>query len=381
MNNIKYEFGINFERPITDTSVNYAFSQNLCKVDTKAITEYAQSLQAKNFVQVGIGGSALAASAALSFLQKLASDKKYFCLDNIDPQRLKDVLELDPKETIFHVVSKSGSTIETISQLSIIKQYIKNPQIVISTDDRDTFLRQFGIENNYKIFDIPTQVGGRYSAFTSVALLPMAFFGYDIASYIEGAKEAVRKVRDKWGFPIELANFVVSLYDKYKVFVMFAYKDRLYSIADWFRQLWAESLGKNGLGQTPIKALGTTDQHSQLQLYQEGIKDKIVAFLDTLSLVDFTIQTATEPFGYLNGKSITQIMEIEKQSTKKALSQADVPTMEIFLEKIDEFTLGAFFCSLMITTAKVGEFWKINPFDQPGVELGKKYAKERLLND
>ncbi len=381
MNNIKYSFSEDFAKPITDTSVNYAFSQNLCKVDIKSITEYTQTLQAKNFVQVGIGGSALAASAALSFLQTSVSSKRYFCLDNIDPQRLRDVLELDPKETVFHVVSKSGSTIETISQLFIIKQHIKNPNIVISTDDRDTFLRQFGIENNYKIFDIPTNVGGRYSAFTSVALFPMAFFGYDIASYIEGAKEAVRKVRDKWGFPIDLANFVVSLYDRCKVFVMFAYKDRLYSIADWFRQLWAESLGKNGLGQTPVKALGTTDQHSQLQLYQEGIKDKIVAFLDTISPIDFTIQTASEPFGYLKGKSIAQIMEIEKQSTKKALSQANVPTIEIFLEKIDEFTLGAFFCSLMITTAKVGEFWKINPFDQPGVELGKKYAKERLLND
>lgn len=381
MNNIKFQTSVSCGNLITDTSVSYAFSQNLCNANVQEISAYASSLKAKNFVQVGIGGSALAASAALSFLEKKYSDKKYFCLDNIDPQRLQQVLSLDPKETVFHIVSKSGNTIETISQMFIIRQHVKDAQIVISTDNRDTFLRSFGLQNNYKIFDIPTDVGGRYSAFTSVGLLPLAFFGYDIASYIEGAKEAVRKTRDKWGFPIDLANLVVSTYDKCKIFVMFAYKDRLYELADWFRQLWAESLGKDGIGQTPIKALGTTDQHSQLQLYQEGIKDKLIVFLDTVSARDFKIEEACEPFGYLKSKSIAQIMEIEKQSTKRALEEAKVPTAEIFLEKIDEATLGAFFCSLMITTAKVGEFWKINPFDQPGVELGKKYTKERLQND
>ncbi len=379
MNNITFKTDVEFQNLISDTSVNYAFSQNLCKANIDEINNFARSLKAKNFVQVGIGGSALAASAALSFLQK--EHKRYFCLDNIDPQRLKSVLELDPKDTVFHVVSKSGSTIETLSQLFVIKQHIKNPNIVISTDNTDTFLRKFGMQNNYKIFDIPKEVGGRYSAFTSVALFPLAFFGFDIASYIEGAKEATRKTRGKWGFPVDLANLVVSTYDKCKVFVMFAYKDRLYELADWFRQLWAESLGKNNLGQTPIKALGTTDQHSQLQLYQEGIKDKLIVFLDTVSDVDYTIEESFEQFGYLKGKSIAKIMEIEKQSTKKALNESGVPTAEIFLEKIDEFTLGAFFCSLMITTAKVGEFWNINPFDQPGVELGKKYTKERLQND
>ncbi|OSS42383.1 Glucose-6-phosphate isomerase [Desulfurella amilsii] len=381
MDTIKFDTSVNYERLISDKSVNYAFSQNLCKVNINKIVNYAKAIKAKNFVQVGIGGSALAASAALSFLQKGAQEKNYFCLDNIDPQRLDTVLKLDPKQTVFHVVSKSGTTIETLSQLFVIKQHIKNPNIVISTDDRDTFLRAFSVKNDYEIFDIPTDVGGRYSAFTSVALLPLAFFGYDIESYIEAAKQVVRDTRGGWGFPIDLANLVVSTYDRCKVFVMFAYKDRLYEVADWFRQLWAESLGKNGVGQTPIKTLGTTDQHSQLQLYQEGIKDKLIVFLDTISNVDFTIAESFEPFNYLKGKSIAKIMEIEKQSTRKALDEVQVPTAEIFLENINEATLGAFFCSLMITTAKVGEFWKINPFDQPGVELGKKYTKERLQND
>jgi glucose-6-phosphate isomerase len=381
MSSVKFETSVGYERLISDKSVNYAFSQNLCKVNINKITSFAKSLKAKNFVQVGIGGSALAASAALSFLQKGTQEKRYFCLDNIDPQRLDTVLKLNPDETVFHVVSKSGTTIETLSQLFIIKQHIKNPNIVISTDDRDTFLRSFGVKHGYEIFDIPTDVGGRCSAFTSVALLPLAFFGYGIESYIEAAKQVVRDTRENGGFPIDLANLVVSTYDKCKIFVMFAYKDRLYEVADWFRQLWAESLGKNGIGQTPIKALGTTDQHSQLQLYQEGIKDKLIVFLDTVSDVDFTITESFEPFNYLKGKSIANIMEVEKQSTRKALEESHVPTAEIFLENINEATLGEFFCSLMITTAKVGEFWKINPFDQPGVELGKKYTRERLQND
>jgi glucose-6-phosphate isomerase len=381
MNIIKFYTSVPYDRLISNKSVNYAFSQNLCKANINKINSFAKVLKAKNFVQVGIGGSALAASAALSFLQKGTQEKRYFCLDNIDPQRLDKILKLNPDETVFHVVSKSGTTIETLSQLFIIKQHIKNPNIVISTDDRDTFLRSFGVKHGYEIFDIPTDVGGRYSAFTSVALLPLAFFGYDIDSYIEAAKQVVRDTRENGGFPIDLANLVVSTYDRCKIFVMFAYKDRLYEVADWFRQLWAESLGKNGIGQTPIKALGTTDQHSQLQLYQEGIKDKLIVFLDTISDIDFTIAESFEPFNYLKGKSIAKIMEVEKQSTRKALDEAQVSTAEIFLENINEATLGAFFCSLMITTAKVGEFWKINPFDQPGVELGKKYTRERLQND
>jgi glucose-6-phosphate isomerase len=195
MSSVKFETSVGYERLISDKSVNYAFSQNLCKVNINKITSFAKSLKAKNFVQVGIGGSALAASAALSFLQKGTQEKRYFCLDNIDPQRLDTVLKLNPDETVFHVVSKSGTTIETLSQLFIIKQHIKNPNIVISTDDRDTFLRSFGVKHGYEIFDIPTDVGGRYSAFTSVALLPLAFFGYGIESYIEAAKQVVRDTR------------------------------------------------------------------------------------------------------------------------------------------------------------------------------------------
>jgi glucose-6-phosphate isomerase len=161
--------------------------------------------------------------------------------------------------------------------------------------------------------------------------------------------------------------------------VVFAYKDYLFGIADWFRQLWAESLGKESKGQTPIKALGVTDQHSQLQLYQDGPKDKAILVIDSSPRCDFKIEN-DYGFGYLKGKTLSEIMEIERDSTIRALKESGVDVAYLKLKRNDEFALGALFISLMIATAKAGEVLGVNPFDQPGVELGKKYTKEALKN-
>ena len=388
---IDFNFDADYDFEI-DYKTSYGFIRSLCvKGLLDDIKLYKKDMnQYKNFVQVGIGGSALGATASFQFLNGIyhnfSNDKKYFALDNLDTERLKFVLSLDLEKTLFHIVSKSGSTTETLSQFFIIydkmKAIFKNDaekHFVFTTSDKG-FLNKFAKEKGIKTFYIPSEVGGRYSVFTSVGLLILSFLDGDIDKFIEGAKTAVRAFRNGWQLPNRFAAFAVGEYKNSKnMLVMFAYKDRLFGIADWFRQLWAESLGKNGIGQTPINALGVTDQHSQLQLYQEGPKDKAIIFLDMPALDDFVVSQPFE-FEYLKNKSIAEIMEVEKNSTQTALKTNGVKCGSIFIKNPDEYSLGALYISLMIATAKAAEILRIDPFDQPGVELGKKLTKESLSN-
>ncbi len=378
-----YDFGLDYK-------TNYGFIRSLCmKNVVEEVQDYIDScFQYENIVQVGIGGSALGATASLEFLkgtQKSSQNgKRYFSLDNIDPQRLKTVFSLDLKKTLFHIVSKSGSTIETLSQFFVIYEKMKklfaeeiNKHFVFTTS-QSGFLYEFGKKRGIKTFFIPDEVGGRYSVFTPVGLITLAFSGYDIRQFIEGAKTAVRAYRNGWGFANEFASFAIGEYKNSKnILVLFVYKDRLKGVAEWFRQLWAESLGKDGEGQTPVVSVGTTDQHSQLQLYQDGQKDKAFVFLDVKQDTDFAIESDFG-FGYLKDKSLNEIMSIEKNSTKKALQQNRIKCADIFIEKNDEFSLGALYISFMIATAKAGKILNIDPFSQPGVELSKSLSKQKL---
>ncbi len=370
---------------------DYPFIRSLCTRNlTDDIKEFIKSLPYKNIVQVGIGGSALGATAAVEFMggiyHNYTSKKRYFAMDNIDPERIKLVFEyLNPEETLFHIVSKSGSTIETISQFFIIEYFLKEKlgntaleHVIITTDPDTGFLREFSEKNNIKSFPLAKEAGGRYSVFTPVGLVPMAFLEYNIDRFVSGAKDAIRAYRNGWSMPNEFVDFTIGEYENGRnILVMFSYKDRLYSTCDWFRQLWAESLGKNSKGQTPVKALGATDQHSQLQLYRDGPKDKVIIFVDTINRTDVELIPG-KSFEYLEGKTMGELLSIEKQSTKRSLIESNVPCGEIFLKRADEYSLGAIMASLMISTAKAGEVMGVNPFDQPGVELGKKYTKKTL---
>ncbi len=391
-NLFKYNFS-DYQKFKLNYKTNYGFIRSLCVKDlTKDVKDYIDSIDSyDNFIQVGIGGSALGANASIGFLNGLYSNykskKRYFALDNIDPQRLDFVMSLDFEKTVFHIVSKSGSTIETLSQFFIIFEEAEkrlkcdvNKHFVFTTSDKG-FLYEFAQEHNIKTFFIPREVGGRYSVFTTAGLLAISFLGNNIDRFVEGAKTAVRAFRNGWNMPLDFASFTVTQYNNGKnMLIMFAYKDMLYGAADWFRQLWAESLGKDSKGQTPIKALGTTDQHSQLQLYMDGPKDKTIIFLDTLANNDFKIGNAFD-FEYLKDKHISQIMDAEKQATLKSLTENSIPCGSIFLTQKDEFALGALYISLMIATVKAADILGINPFDQPGVELGKVYTKRFLLED
>lgn len=380
------DFKLNFQ-------TKYDFIRSLCQRDVADdVSDFVRQCKYKNLIQIGIGGSALGATASIEFLSGIyhnyEKDRRFFVLDNIDPERIRFISTLDPKDTLFHIVSKSGATIETISQFLILYKKVSEllgssakEHFVFTTDEDTGFLRKFSQTESIKTFNLAKEAGGRYSVFTPVGLLPISFFGYDINKFLDGGKDAVRAFRNGWDLPNGFVNFAVGEYENGKnILVIFAYKDRLYSISDWFRQLWAESLGKDSKGQTPVRALGVTDQHSQLQLYQDGPKDKAVIFLDCVNNYDVET-TGLYEFDYLSNKKLGGIMNIEKQSTKKALAENGVPTAELFLNEVNEYSLGALFASLMIATAKAGDVLGVNAFNQPGVELSKKYTKEKLLGD
>ena len=368
-------------------TAHYGFIRSLC--DKNLISSlknfYLQEKSFENFVQIGIGGSALPATAALAFLKgsyfNFYGGKRYFALDNLDPERLKFVLSLDLDKTFFHVVSKSGKTSETLLQFFILleKGKLKPENVAISTS-KGSFLDDLGEKLGIKRFFIPEEVVGRYSVFTTVGLLALDFFGFDIRGFIEGGKNGVRAYRNGFSFPNEFVDFAIGNYKEGKnILVVFPYKDRLLKVGEWFRQLWAESLGKNERGQTPVLALGVTDQHSQLQLYQDGPKDKVFVFVDMPECCDFVAED-DHGFGLFKGVSAGKLMNIEKEATKRALKSKGLPVSEIYIKRPDELALGNKFVLLMIATAKAGEVLGVDPFSQPGVELSKKFAREALKN-
>lgn len=355
------------------------------------------------YVHLGIGGSALGPIALQSALRHqyynlLSLDQrngapKMIFLDNIDPETTSELLDvIDVDKTLFCVVTKSGGTAETLSSFLYFFKQVKDKvgsdfsdHFVFVTDPEKGFLRDLANKENVPSFAVPPLVGGRFSIFTPVGLLPASIAGIDIEELLSGAAAMVNRCNESHlnpAFYFAMINYLYYLNEK-KTVVMMPYSDRLYRIADWFRQLWAESLGKkyNNLkeivevGPLPIKALGTTDQHSQVQLYMEGPNDKIYIFLETenhtstVSLVSpFSNSKDTK---YLDGKTMNQLINAEKAATELALTENDRPNMTIKFPSIDPYSIGEILQCLEISTVVAGELFQINPFDQPGVEAGK----------
>ncbi len=374
------------------------------------VKEFAAMVDGRfdNVLVLGIGGSALGAQALSEALLKpywnlLDKEQrenlpKIFFLDNIDPDQIKELLEiLDLKKTLVNVITKSGSTAETMSQFMIIKDkmhellgddYRKN--IVATTDKQVGILRQLANEEGYKTFVVPDDVGGRFSVFSAVGLVPLALVGIDIDEIIRGIKimDLTLKNTDI-NKNIAAQNALIHyLMDKQKgkyLSVMMPYSTRLKYVSDWYVQLWAESLGKEfdrdgnkiNNGPTPIKALGATDQHSQIQLYNEGKNDKIITFIrvdefdNELSIPNIFEYTG---LNYLGGKTINQLINAEADSTAVALADYKRPNLTIRLPKISEYYLAQLFYMFEMQTAIIGELYNIDAFNQPGVEQAKNYT-------
>lgn len=357
------------------------------------------------FVVLGIGGSALgpiAVQQAINhpFFNELPKEKRngyprFYVADNVDPENLSYLFDVvDVEKTLFNVVSKSGSTSETMSQFMIIEEMLKErlgdnyqKNIVVTTDAVNGNLRPMVNTQGFKSFIIPAGVGGRFSELCPVGLLPAAMAGIDIEALLAGAgyMDDICKIDDTFrnpAFMYAILSYLAMEQGK-NVQVMMPYADTLKYVADWFAQLWAESLGKKfnnegevvNVGQTPVKALGATDQHSQVQLYAEGPYDKMTVFIG----VDDYNRTTTIPkvygdipsLGFLGGTTQNQLIKTEQMATEYALMKQGKMNLTITLPQVNEFTLGQLLYLFEVVTAFTGELMGINAFDQPGVEEGK----------
>lgn len=383
---------------LSDRQADILGFYGLPEQSTEHITDFMAKLDPMfdTMVVLGIGGSALGNKALYTALRtERELPRKLFVYDNVDPIFLHEILSsINMDSTIFNVITKSGTTAETMAGYMILMDILKQRypsdyrrRMVITTDQEKGFLRQVIKTEGYESFIVPDNVGGRFSILTDVGLLSSAFTGMDIDELLRGAA-AMRdrcETADPLSNPAYLNGLIHFLYFRQgkNISVMMPYSNSLYDFADWYRQLWAESLGKRKdtknrdiyVGQTPVKALGTTDQHSQVQLYAEGPNDKVFTFLTVENFKhDYLIPNLhpdREEVSYLGGRKLSELLNAERFATEIALSKAMRPNCNLIFPQIDEYHLGEFIMMYEIQTVFAGKLLHINPLDQPGVEAGK----------
>jgi glucose-6-phosphate isomerase len=379
----------------------------------QALNDKAQQIRSQfdAFVVLGIGGSALGPIAVQQALNDLHYNElprqqrggpKLYVEDNVDPERMASLINvLDLDKTCFNVISKSGNTSETMSQYLIVSDLLKQrfgkdyaKHMVITTDAQKGNLRKIAQADGVDTFAVPDGVGGRFSELCPVGLLAAAVCGADIAQLLAGAAymDEICQARDPEKNPALFGAVMMKLaMDKgMNISVMMPYADSLKYFSDWYAQLWAESLGKNRLitgepcavGQTPVKAVGVTDQHSQVQLYTEGPNDKLITFLAVSQYranVTISEGCAQSPdVHFLCGHTLNELIDAERKATQYALLKSAKPSYTITLKQVNEFTLGQLMYYLEMMTAYCGSLLGIDAFDQPGVEEGKNAAYAML---
>lgn len=363
---------------------------DLIKQDTSQIKEVAREIRndSENFLLLGIGGSALGPKTileAMSPMHNLRHSPRVFIYDNVDPVTLSNILSLvDLDKTTVNVVTKSGSTAETMASFMIFYDKMKGSKgrIVAITDPEKGYLRQIAEEDNLTALSIPPDVGGRYSVLCPLGLLLAEVIGVDCEELLAGAARMHERCADPepWKNPAYLYGTMLYIMDKEEkrnITVMVPYSDRLRPLAEWFCQLWSESLGKLGMGSTPYPSIGTTDQHSQMQLWMEGPQDKVVTFIRVEDHgADATIPRVFKDTGvaYLGGHSLSELFNAEEEATELALAKAGRPNMTIRVPKVDAAHLGELFYFFEIATAYTGFLYGINPFNQPSVEMSKNFT-------
>lgn len=372
--------------------------------DLRELKELAQAVREefKNVVVIGIGGSDLGARAvhrALNhqFYNLKQEPRLFFLGDTTDPVAITEVLDVVTlSETAFIVISKSGNTIEQMSTFVLVRDLLikevgekAKDHIIILTDKDKGTLREIIQREGYRSLVVPADVGGRFSVLSSVGLFPLAVVGIDIDGLLQGAREM-----DEYDSHNSARDNIMSIYAMlqmraYKtgqpISVLMPYSYGLREFGFWFRQLWAESLGKKvdldgnvvHVGPTPIAAVGPTDQHSQVQLYMEGPADKIFTFITVKEpAVNMTLPGSfsdLEGVAYLEGHDFGEILAAEQTSTAQALTEQDRPNCQIEIDRLDAHSLGALIYFFEMATTYAGAILDIHTFDQPGVEIGKQY--------
>lgn len=347
-----------------------------------------------HIIVLGIGGSALPAICLQKALKhsfknelKRFDTPRLHVIDNIDPTLITELENIiNYEKTLFIVISKSGETIETLSQYEYFrgkcgkKNLNLKKHFVFITDPKKGKLRNIANKENIPAFDIPENIGGRFSILTAAGLLPAALIDIDIEKLLAGAKKEREKFLNKKNnsaFTLATIQYLLSKKGK-TINVLMPYAQKLTGLCDWYKQLLAESIAEkfdnNGkeifTGITPIGAIGATDQHSQIQLYNEGPNDKLIIFIEAKKLgKDVQIR---------RGLTFNKLISIEKQSTAEILTINNRPNLTILVDSISEESLGELFILFEGATAFLGEFYNINAFSQEGVELGKKLIKELL---
>ena len=386
--------------------MNLAYSQET----SWYVKEYAALVENRfdNILILGIGGSALGGIAVTHALlhpywNMLSKEERngfprIFFLDNIDPDQINGLLDiLDLRKTLVNVITKSGDTTETMAQYMIIKDrlekeldddYRKN--IIVTKNKKTGILRQISEQEGYKTFVVPDDIGGRFSVFTAVGLLPFTLVGINIDEIIDGLKDIDQALQnpdisENIAAQNALVHYLLDTKYGKNITVMMPYSDKLKYVADWFIQLWAESLGKSSTidgntihtGPTPIKAIGATDQHSQMQLFNEGPNNKIINFI-RVGEFDTTVEIPQifqyTGIGYLGGKTMNDLMNAEADSTQASLIDYSRPTITIKMPKINGYYIAQLLYMLEMQTAIAGALYNVNTFNNPSVEQTRNYT-------
>ncbi len=356
---------------------------------------YKRFAHKKYFIHIGIGGSALGPEMLLSALGN-SSGVEFIFINNIDPDDLTRKLDqVDLKEALIYVVSKSGTTAETVAGMSILLNRLEKVGIrrehyqdyfVFCTDPEKGELRKLAREWGITTLDIPSNVGGRFSVLTPVGLLPACFAGIKVQDILEGAEDIQKHLLDpQVGKEFyELAFWLKDLHDQgVRQTVMMPYSSLLKEYSSWFVQLWAESLGKDGKGLTPVPAYGATDQHSQMQLFMEGPMDKVLLLIEVENFqTDFSLGTQVDSdcFKLLAPFKLSQLMKAELEGTLTALQENGRHLVHLRIPGLRPEFLGQLILFAECLTVLVGSLLRVDPFNQPGVEAGKKYANQWLKN-
>lgn len=384
-------------------NLHAVMTESLASIETMA----AQIRRFEDVVVIGIGGSSLGAKAvhhAITAVRPDSSVPRLHFLENIDSYRLRIILQQRNAEKVGVIcISKSGGTIETAIQYLILREWLEKElgkdkaraRQWLVTDPANGWLRELAGRENLPSLPVPPKVGGRFSVLTAVGLLPLAVAGVDIRALLAGAADnagrcATDDVRANPALEIAALFYLFDINKNKRVSIMMPYADPLELIVDWYRQLWAESLGKRmetrpgrpPAGTLPVRAMGAVDQHSQLQMYLESRLDKIFTFLALDSWdQDFSIPLPEENrkyFPYLAGKKMSQVLEAEFQATRQVITETGHPNMTLRLPAINEHVLGQLIDLYQRITVYTGLLYGINPLDQPAVEKGKKLAIQLL---
>ncbi len=359
----------------------------------------AKLAHCRHMLVLGIGGSALGARA----LQKAFAPGQdrpnhagpwLWIADNVDADTLTALFDtLPPKETALVVISKSGGTIETLAQYFLARAWLRKnlggdwkKQVVMVTDEKTGFLREEADKEGIISLPVPDYLGGRYSVFSAVGLVPAAFMGMDWRSLLDGASSVFAPLLADMSALSSHPAWKLAVWNRmlmeqgYSQLIFFSYIPLWSWLGAWFAQLWAESLGKEGKGSMPVPAVGVTDQHSVNQMFLDGPRDKGCFFVHSPALDKGPLfgTDVPEKWSWLKGRAFGDLLEAEGLGTRMALAEHNVPLVEFSFSSSDEHAAGKFMGLLELTTILTGWLLDINPIDQPAVELGKRLANAKL---